>query len=253
MPSNVNVRPRQADVLGFGVAAAESTASGAALEPKHSVVHSLHPRHFLGDLLHGRAHLLLRLDILVDAPDMAVQEQMLAAGGCAATTDATSHALTTPSQPTSQPARTRGEGENMGEACSPVEARVLAESELLIVKALDALLEALLDHPAGRAPAHVSTRCARPVHTCGAFAPVVHVAEGGDLVLGVGNCLLLLCLGKPHFCLSRLRTPRSAPDRANAPTGVRVEGEPEITSRAFPALKENLPQIAVFLKKRFGL
>ena len=32
--SNVNVRPRQADVFGFGVAAAESTASRVALEPR---------------------------------------------------------------------------------------------------------------------------------------------------------------------------------------------------------------------------
>ena len=148
-------------MLGFGVAAAESTASGAALEPKHSVVHSLHPRHFLGDLLHGRAHLLLRLDILVDAPDMAVQEQMLAAGGCAATIDATSPALATPTHPAGREVPVRGA--LLRAACSPVEARVLAESELLVVKALDALLEALLDHPAGRAHAHVSTRCGRPV------------------------------------------------------------------------------------------
>ena len=69
------------------------------------------------------------------------------------------------SQPASQPAGREApvKGENMRAACSPVEARVLAESELLVVKALDALLEALLDHPAGRAHAHVSTRCGRPV------------------------------------------------------------------------------------------
>ena len=157
------------------------------------------------------------------------------------------------SQPASQPAGREApvQGENVRAACSPVEARVLAESELLIVKALDALLEALLDHPAGRAHAHVSTRCARPVHTCGAFAPVVHVAEGGDLVLGVGNCLLLLCLRKPHFCLSRLRTPRSAPDRANAPTGRGVrrsqEGKPEITSRVL----SRSPQISATNSKIF--